>query len=217
MSLKSLLVVTVAILFIQQSFAQRNYDEYNRLGLQAGLSFTDITTSNFTTEQGSGFIGGFTSRGSFRGIFDLIYGINFVSAKVGILAQNGGQDVFVDYTVQGAQINFLGSVNIVKHHLSLEFGPVLNVNGKLRLNSERQENYLLDGYEELKAGDIQDIGPINFHVLGGITAGMEDFRVYGHYQYGVTNMLSSLNDNGLEEDNFEGHMSMLTVGAVFYF
>ena len=217
MSLKSLLVVTVATLFIQQSFAQRNYDEYNRLGLHAGLSFTDIRTSNFTTEQGSGFVGGFTSRGSFRGIFDLIYGLNFVSAKVGILAQNSGQDVFVKYSVQGAQINFLGSLNIVQHHLSLDFGPVLNVNGKLRLNSESQENYLLDGYEELKAGDIQDIGPINFHVLGGITAGMEDFRVYGHYQYGVTNMLGGLNDNGFEEDNFEGHMSMLTFGAVFYF
>lgn len=217
MSLKTLLVVTVATLFIQQSFAQRNYDEYNRLGLQAGISFTDITTSNFTTEQGSGFIGGFTSRGSFRGIFDLIYGLNFVSAKVGILAQNSGQDVFVTYTVQGAQINFLGSLNIVKHHLSIEFGPVLNVNGKLRLNSESQENYLLDGFEELKAGDIQDIGPINFHIAGGITAGMEDFRVYGQYQYGVTNMLGGLNDNGLEEDDFEGHMSILTVGAVFYF
>jgi hypothetical protein len=217
MSLKSLLVVTVATIFFQQSYAQRNYDEYNRLGLHAGLSFTDITTSNFTTEQGSGFMGGFTTRGSFRGIFDLIYGINFVSAKVGVLAQNGGQDVFVDYTVQGAQINFLGSLNIVKHHLSLEFGPVLNINGKLKLNSESQEGYILDGYEELRASDIQDINKVNFHVAGGITAGMESFRVYGQYQYGVTNLLGSLNDNGFEEDNFEGHISMLTVGAVFYF
>lgn len=217
MSLKSLLVVTAAILFFQQSFAQRNYDEYNRLGIHAGLSFTDITTSNFTTEQGSGFIGGFTTRGSFRGSFDLIYGLNFVSASVGVLARNGGQDVFVDYTVQGAQINFLGSLNIVKHHLSLEFGPVLNINGKLKLNSESQEGYIIDGYDELRAEDIQDINKVNFHVVGGITAGMESFRVYGQYQYGVTNMLGNLNDNGFEEDNFEGHMSMLIVGAVFYF
>ena len=217
MSLKSLLVVTIATLVFQQSFAQRNFDEYNRLGLQAGLSFTDITTSNFTTEQGSGFIGGFTSRGSFRGSFDLIYGLNFVSANFGVLAKNSGQDVFVEYTVQGAQINFLGSLNIVKHHLSIEFGPVLNVNGILKLNSESQEDLILDGYDELRAGDIQDINKVNFHVAGGITAGMEDFRVFGQYQYGVTNLLGSLNDDGLEEDNFEGHMSMLTIGAVFYF
>ncbi|MFT5103604.1 MAG: hypothetical protein ACI86C_001264 [Candidatus Latescibacterota bacterium] len=217
MSLKSLLVVTVATIFFQQSFAQRNYDEYNIIGFHAGLSFTDIATSNFTTKQGSGFMGGFTTRGSFRGAFDLLYGLNFVSATIGVLAQNGGQDVFVDYAVQGAQIMLLGSLNIVKHHLSLEFGPALNISGKLKLNSESQEAYLLDGYNELQAGDINDINTINFHFAGGVTAGIESFRVYGHYQYGVTNMLGRLNDDGLEVDNLEGHMSMLTVGAVFYF
>ncbi len=217
MSLHSFIFVTLTTLFIYQSRAQRNYDDYNLLGLQGGLSQTNILTDDFTTEVGSGFIGGFTSRGAFRNNFDLIYGINFVSSNVDILANNGSEDVFVTYSLEGAQINFLGSFNIVKKHLSLEFGPMLNINGKLKPKSESQNSFLLDGYDTLKVEDIQDVSKINFHLAGGVTAGLEHFRISALYQYGVTNLFGKLNDADLEKTDFEGHVSIVSLAAVLYF
>jgi len=217
MSLRSFIFVTLSTLFVYQSYAQRNYDDYNLLGLQGGLSQTNILTDDFTTEVGSGFIGGFTSRGAFRNNFDLIYGINFISSSVDILANNGSEDVFVTYSLEGAQINFLGSFNIVKKHLSLEFGPMLNINGKLKPKSESQNSFVLDGYDTLKVEDIQDVSKINFHLAGGITAGLEHFRISALYQYGVTNLFGKLNDADLEKTDFEGHVSIVSLAAVLYF
>lgn len=219
MRLQKLLFVTITCLFIQQINAQRNFDEYNRLGIFGGLTLFDINTSDFVTEQGTGFAGGFTTRGSFRSNFDLIYGISFYSTSLGIEGSNllGTDTQSIDYTINAAQITFLGSYNIIKHHLSLEFGPVLQINSKMNLDSERQEDYILTGYSTLRAKDIEDISKVNFHVVGGITAGIESFRVFGLYQYGVTNTFNKLNDKDLGKDDFEGHSSTITIGALFYF
>lgn len=170
-------------------------------------------------------MGGFTTRGSFYEAFDLIYGINFFSNNIEILAVSAGGinpqpiEEYLDYSLQAVQINFLGSFNIVKHHLSLEFGPVLNVNGKLKLKDEdTYGNYILDNDDLiLRANQIEDISKVNFRVMGGLTAGLESFRLWGQYQYGVTNMLKNLNDKGLPKTDFKGNSSTLIFGAVFYF
>jgi hypothetical protein len=189
------------------------------MGLFAGLTLFDINTSDFVTEQGTGFAGGFTTRGSFRNNFDLIYGISFYSTSLGIEGSTalGTDTQNITYSMSAAQVTFLGSYNIVKHHLSLEFGPVLQINSKMNLDSETREDYVLTGYNTLTAKDVQDISKINFHVVGGITAGIESFRVFAQYQYGVTNTLNKLNDKNLEKDDFEGHSSTITLGALFYF
>jgi hypothetical protein len=217
MSLKTPIIVTVLVLFFQHSIAQKNYDEYNRLGITGGVTFFDITTSDLITEQGTGFMGGFTTRGSFRGAFDLIYGISFFNSSIGVKGSLLNDTQFMDYQIQGAQLGFLGSLNIVKHHLSLEFGPILNVNGKMKLDSERYNNYIIDGYTTLRAEEIQDINRVNFRVAGGLTAGIESLRISGMYQYGVTNMLGRLNDKNFENKDFEGHSSTIVLSAVVYF
>ncbi len=220
MSLKNLIFVTLTVLFIQESFSQRNFDSYNRLGMTAGFTLFDISTSDLTTKQAGGFMLGFTTRGSFRNNFDLIYGINFYNTKAEVLGRN--PDLFTDtyyvnYTIQAVQLNFLGSYNIIKHHLSLEFGPVLNINGKMKVDSERYEDYILEGYETLKAKEIEDISPINFRVAAGITGGVENFRASINYQYGVTNMFNKLNDKDLENTDFKGNSSTITFALVVYF
>jgi hypothetical protein len=223
MSLKYLFFVTISILFLQQTTAQRNFDEYNRLGINAGLTLFDINTDDLNTRQSTGFMGGFTTRGSFRNNFDLIYGLNFYNAEIGIFARDLGDisgnfdEQFVPYSIQSVQLNFLASYNIIKHHFSLEFGPVLNVNGKMKLKNDRYEGYIVDGYSTIEAQDLKDISKVNFHLLGGITAGLPSFRVSGYYQYGVTNMLNGLNENNLENKDFEGHSSTIVILAVVYF
>ncbi|MDT0555590.1 outer membrane beta-barrel protein [Patiriisocius hiemis] len=220
MSLSKLSFVTIFFLFvIQFGFAQRNYDDYNKLGLTGGITLFDISTTDLVTEQGTGFTGGFTARGAFRNQFDLIYGINFINSNIGVAARDitGLDQQSLEYTIQGVQINFLGSYNIIRHHLSIEFGPLLQVNGKMKLQSERFEGYIIDGYNTITARDIEDISKVNFRVLGGITAGIEGVRLSAQYQYGVSNMLSALNDKNLENTNFEGNSSTIVLGAAIYF
>ncbi|WP_051285381.1 outer membrane beta-barrel protein [Aequorivita capsosiphonis] len=219
MSLKTSFIAVFFCIFFQQIYSQRNYEDYNFLGVQGGITFFDIKTDDLVTEQHSGFMAGFTTRGAFRNNFDLIYGISFQSASIGVEGSSfsGADTQNIAYTIQGAQINFLGSYNIIVKHLSLEFGPVLNINGKLKLDNEKFKDYVLTGYETLATEDIQDISKFNVHLAGGLTAGLEHFRIYGQYQYGVTNMLGKLNDKDLEKKDFKGNSSTILVGAVIYF
>lgn len=217
MNFKRLIVVSFCFFFFQQTFSQRNYNDYNFLGIQGGVTFFDIQTDDLVTEQQTGFTAGFTTRGAFRNNFDLIYGLSFQSASVGVEGSNLLDKQNIGYTIQGAQINFLGSYNIVVKHLSLEFGPIFDVNGKMKLGNDKYEDYILSGYSTITAKDIQEISRFNVRLAGGITAGLEHFRISAQYQYGVTNMLGKLNDRGLENEDFEGHSSTMVVAGVIYF
>lgn len=221
MCLKTSLFVTAFLCVVLNTTAQRNYDDYNLLGIQAGVNFFDINTSDLVTEQQSGFAAGFTTRGAFRNNFDLIYGLTFLSTNVGVLGgpltTSPSDKEFIKYNIPNAQLNFQGSFNIVKRHLSIEFGPILNVNGKMKLDNENFENYLIDGYTTVRAQDITDISTVNVRLMGGLTAGIENFRITAHYQYGVTNVLKKLNDQNLEKTDFEGHTGTIVVMGVFYF
>lgn len=223
MSLRNLTFVTLSLLFLFNAQAQKNYDSYNRLGIQGGYTMFDINTSDLVTKPGSGLMAGFTTRGSFRNQFDLIYGLTFYSSNIkiqgsvdGIIPSNENPE-WMAYTIQAVHINFLGSLNIVRHHLSLEFGPILNVNGKMKLDSKRFENYFVDGVPTFRAKDLENISKVNFRVMGGLTAGLENFRLSAQYQYGVTNMLKNLNDLQKGKDDFEGNSSTIVLAAVIYF
>ena len=100
MSLKSLVFVTVSLFIFQQAYSQRHFEEYNLLGFNGGVTFFDLETSNFETKQRTGFVGGLTTRGTFYGGFDLIFGINFVSNQVAILSRDvsneGSTPLFIE-------------------------------------------------------------------------------------------------------------------------
>ena len=219
MNFKRVIVACFCLFFFQQTFAQRNYNDYNFLGIQGGVTFFDIQTDDLVTTQKTGFTAGFTTRGAFRNDFDLIYGISFQGAAVGVEGSDplGTDKQNIGYTIQGAQINFLGSYNLVVKHLSIEFGPIFDINGKMKLDNDRYEDYILTGYSTITAKDIQEISRFNVRLAGGVTAGLEHFRISGQYQYGVTNMLAKLNEKGLENKDFKGHSSTIVVAAVIYF
>ena len=225
MSLTKLLFVTVTLLIFQTASAQRNYDHNNHLGLIGGIGLFDINTDNFQTEQGTGYMFAFTTRGAFYNNFDLIYGVSFVQNEVGILARNVNdptnnfQSQYVNYSIQAAQINLLGSFNIINNHLSLEAGPILNVNGKLKIDQEEFENFVVEGYDSLRSGDIQNISRVHFYLATGITAGIENFRLGAMYQYGVTNFFNRFNENAdieKPDGKFEGHTSTILLTATLY-
>ena len=220
MSLKNSAFVTLVIIFIQNISAQHNYDSYNHLGITAGFTQFDLNTSDLVAGKGDGFMAGFTTRGSFYNRFDMIYGFNFLNNSVEVKGSNPTDPLDtqnIDYTIQGIQITFQGSYNFIRNHLSIEAGPVLNINGKMKLDTENLEDYILDGYSTLRAGDIQDISKVNFHIATGVTAGIENFRLSAQYQFGITNTLNKLNDKNLEKTDFKGKNSLLILAAVFYF
>ena len=217
MNFKRVIFASFCLFFFQQTFAQRNYEGYNFLGIQGGISFFDIQTDDLVTKQEMGFTAGFTTRGAFRNDFDLVYGLSFQNSSVGVEGSLGGDTQNISYTIQGAQINFLGSYNIVVKHLSIEFGPVFSINGKMKLDRDEYEDYILTGYQELTAKDIQDISRFNVRLAAGLTTGLEHFRISAQYQYGLTNILGGLNGNDLENDNFKGNSSTIIVSGVIYF
>lgn len=228
MSLKSFLFVTVLLIATQSSFSQRNYQEYNLLGLYGGLTLFDIDTDNFNTQQGSGLTVGFVTRGDVYNNWDLEYGVSFQQNEVGIFGRdltnptNNFDEQYINYTLQSAQIKLLAGYNIIRHHLTVDFGPILNVNGKMNLDSERFENFILDGYSTLKASDIENISRVHFHLAGGVTAGLENVRLNAQYQYGVTNLFNRFNDTEAltsqnPEGEFKGTTSTIVLGAYIFF
>lgn len=219
MRLTKLILTVIFLLTFKQITAQRNYEGYNFLGIQGGISFFNIQTKDFVTEQRQGLTAGFTTRGAFRNNFDLIYGLSFQSASVGVEGRNllSSEPQNIGYTIQGVQLNFLGSYNIIVKHLSLEFGPILGINGKMKLDNNKFENYILTGYKTLTAKEIQDISKFNVLLAGGFTTGFEHFRLSAQYQYGLTNMLGALNEKDLENNNFKGYSTTIILAGVIYF
>ncbi|MEZ4778092.1 MAG: hypothetical protein R2786_01765 [Flavobacteriaceae bacterium] len=227
MSLKNLFIVTLFISFSVVN-AQRVREEYNLLGIQGGATLFDVTTDNFNTQQGTGIFAGFATHGDFYENFDLEYGVTFFQNQIGIFGRkfNGviptSETKYVPFTVSGVQVKFLGSYNIITHYLSVDFGPILSVNGKMKLKHEQDKDYILDGYTALTGEDISQVSPIHFHLAGGITAGLKHFRVNAQYQYGVTNFFNRLNDEDKlqaekPEGGFKGNANMILLGAYIFF
>ena len=227
MSLKKLNIVTLFFCFTAIQ-AQHVREEYNFLGIQGGATLFDVTTDNFNTEQGTGIFAGFVTHGDFYENFDLEYGITFFQNQLGIYGRkfNGAIPTsdakYVPFTISGVQVKFLGSYNIVTHYLSIDFGPILSVNGKMKLKHEGDKEYILEGYTGVTGEDISSVSPIHFHLAGGITAGLKHFRLNAQYQYGVTNFFNRLNDEEnlsaeKPEGGFKGNTSLILLGAYIFF
>ncbi len=228
MSLKNLFFVTISLFFFSEITAQQNYDEYNQLGIFGGFNIFDINTSNFNTNAGNGFSAGFVTRGDVYNNFDLEYGVSFHQNKLGIFGRdfanplNNFDEQYIDYELQSVQVKLLAGYNIIMHHLSIDAGPILNVNGKLKLKDESFKNYVLDGYDTLKASEIDNVSRVHFHLAAGITAGLKNFRVNAQYQYGVSNLFARFDDQqalatSKPEGGFKGNTSTIIIGAYLYF
>ncbi len=226
MSLKKSIFIAIVLLLSMNAIAQRGgrggRGNYNRIGLQAGYSIFDIQTDDFITESQGSFQAGFSTRGSYRNNFDLIYGLTFVSNNVGVKANVAGEDIDISnsqtvlYNTIGVQLNLLASYNIIKHNLSIEAGPVLMLNGKMDLEDERFSDLIVDGYNTLRAADLVNVNTINAAALIGVTGGHENVRLNVNYQYGLTNFLGGLNDQGLEFSDFKGNTGTIVFAAVIY-
>ena len=202
--------------------AQRHKYDSNRIGVQGQYALLDLNSSNFETNQEAGFLVGLSKRSAFYNNFDLIFGVDFMQTSISMNARGEASTVEkVGYTWSGAQVKLLLSYLIAGDHLSLEVGPILQVNGKMELDDVNQSDLVLQNYTSLTAEDVQEWSRVNGLVSVGLSAGFTHVRLTANYQYGFTNALNKLNDEGLElkdpaATNFEGNLGLITAGIVLY-
>jgi hypothetical protein len=202
------------------SHAQYGYRDGNRIGLSAGITQLDLSTSNFSTKPSSGWMGGLSVRGNYYNNFSMIFGMQFTESHFTIATKTPLtlQNKETPFKVMGAQIRLLLSYNLVKDHVSLDFGPVLQVNDKLKIKDTDQNNSLTG--TPLLAKDILDVTKVNGNLYLGFSAGNKRVRAVAFYEYGVNNFLNHLNQNeALVTKNlgkkFDGHLGLLSAQLLF--
>ena len=140
--------------------AQRGNKDSNRIGIGAGLTQLNIYTDNFTVNPESGWIGGFSVRGNYYNNWQMSFGMFFTDSNFSIPTLKGLQQTQTNFKMSAVQIYIVPSYVAIEDHLNLEFGPVLQVNGKLGVNKNDENNLLLD-QPGLIAKDILDVSKFN--------------------------------------------------------
>jgi hypothetical protein len=204
----------VFILFSLASFAQYEYQDSNRIGIFFGINQFNLNTKNFETKSELGWNAGLSMRGNFYNDWDMVYAIQFSENNFTVATKNLvllNEDV--NYVLPSAQISLQLSYKFIENHLSVEFGPVIQFNGKLKTDSDNQNN-IISG-TTLLAKDIDDISRFNFYPTAGITFGLRHLRLNVSYQYGMMNTLGNLNNKN-SGINFKGNTSILNGNVIIY-
>ena len=212
--MKKSLFILFTLFSITSIFAQYGYRDSNRIGVTIGINQTTFNTDNFKTNPENGWNAGLSMRGNFYNNWDMVYNMQFSENNFSVVTKhNGVFDEKVKYKLPSAQISLQLSYVILENHLSIEFGPIIQLNGKLKLDAEK-ENNIISG-TTLKAIDISEISKLNFYPTIGITGGSKHIRMNVSYQYGITNMLRNLNSKNLGYD-FKGKTGILNGNVIIY-
>lgn len=201
--------LVVFLLVTATTFAQYGYRDSNRIGITLGLNQFTLKTSNFEALPGQGWNVGLSMRGNFRNDWDAIYAIQFSEHNFKVTTLNAAlNERDINFKLSGAQISFQLSYKFIENHLSVEFGPLVQVNGKANIQTT-EENYLVKG-TLITAKDLSQVNSFNFYPTVGITAGVRHVRLNVSYQYGLTNMLGNV------EGNFKGNASIINGNIIIY-
>jgi hypothetical protein len=133
------------------------YRDSNRGNYFVANQFT-LNTKNFQTKPGLGWNGGLSIRGNFY----IIYGIQFSENNFTVATKSNflvNEDV--NLKLASAQISLQLSYRLIKHILSIEFGPIVQVVVNL---SMIKQHYFRN---PLLVKDIQDISKFNFYPAVG--------------------------------------------------
>ena len=212
--MKKILLLLLALYCSNAATAQYGYRDGNRIGISAGVTQLSLLSSNFKAKPGTGWIAGLSVRGNYYNDFSMIFGMQFTESTFSLETVNTSfKKEDVKYTLSGVQIRLLMSYNLVEDHVSLDFGPVLQVNGKLRIDKENKDNTISG--TGLKAEDIVDVTAINGNLYFGISAGGRVVRALVFYQYGMNSIMNKLNkDDNLKAlnngDKFKGNIGLLS-------
>ena len=211
--MKKIFLTAIFFLITMVCFSQYEYRDSNRIGISFGVNQFILNTNNFQTNSGTGWNGGLSMRGNYYDNWDAVYAMQFSENNFSVATNNGFKTEDTNYKLSSAQISLLFSYKIVENHLSVELGPLVQINGKLNVEKGK-ENNIITG-TTLLAKDIVDISKFNFYPTIGITAGVRHVRLNVSYQYGINNMLGNLNKQNLGY-SFKGNAGILNGNLIIY-
>jgi len=221
-----IVLVVFYIAFVTISTAQhKRYTIKNGIGLVGGLTQYDITTDNFKTKSGSGFLGGMIATVDIpHKWYTVSYGLQLSQNSIEIEGRSsvGSKDIeMLEYDLMAIQLAFMLHVKLIGNNLTLDVGPQIQYNGQLDLNDSSQEEFFINGYDALLAEDISDISSLNANGVIGASAGIGNFKLRATYSYGFTNILRKLNDEDIattpSSEKFEGNQTMLAFALMITF
>jgi len=220
-----ILLVAFCMAFVTIASAQHTrYTIKNGIGIVGGLTQYDIVTDNFNTKSGSGFLGGMIATVDIpQKWYTVSYGLQFSQNSIEIEGRSLANPLQVEqleYDLMAVQLAFMLHVKLLSDNLTLDLGPQLQYNGQLDLKNSNQEDFIINGYDVLKAKDISEISQFNVNGVVGASAGIANFRLRATYSYGFTNILKKLNDNDFNlnnSDRFEGNQAMLAFALMITF
>lgn len=221
-----ILLVVLCFGFVTLTMAQHTrYTIKNGIGIIGGLTQYDIETDNFITKGGNGFIGGMIATVDIpHKWYTVSYGLQFSQNSLEISARPTAASITqeqLEYKLTAVQLAFLLHVKLLSDNLTIDIGPQLQYSGQLELDDDNKKNYIIDGYDLLRAEEISDISKFNVNGIVGASLGISNFRLRAAYSYGFTNMFNKLNDANLAttptSKKFEGHQNMLSFALMITF
>lgn len=221
---KHLLLVAICLMFVTFCSAQhRSVVIKNGFALGGGLTQFDIKTDNFNTKKGDGWLISASATADVpHKWYNISYGMQLSENTLEVSGFRFDEDVLIEeqleYNLFAAQLALLLHAKVINNVLTIDFGPMLQYNGKLDLQSEDKENLFLNINEtSILATDIEDISQFNVNGAIGATLGFKFLKLRAQYIYGFTNILNKLNDKDLGTEEYKGNQSMVTFAALFTF
>jgi hypothetical protein len=221
--LKYILLVVISIAFVTVSNAQhKRYTIKNGFALGGGLTQFDIITDNFETKAGNGWLIHASATADIpHKWYNISYGMQLSENNIEISGLQFDEDVFVEkqleYKLFAAQLSMLLHAKVIKNLLTIDFGPMLQYNGKLELQDATDNLLVRVNEEAFNAVELENISQFNVNGAIGATLGFQFIKLRAQYIYGFTNTLNKLNDKDLTTEKFKGNQSMLTFAALITF
>jgi len=219
-----LLLVAFCVAFVTLGYSQhRRYTIKNGFALGGGLTQYDILTDQLNTTSGNGWlISASTTADVPHKWYNISFGMQLSENNMEVSGLLFDEDVFIDqqleYKIFAAQLSMLLHAKLIKNLLTIDFGPMLQYNGKMELQNDNTDDlFVRVGGDTFSAIELEDISQFNVNGAIGATLGFQFIKLRAQYIYGFTNILNKLNDKNLTTTNFKGNQSMLTLAALITF
>ena len=216
----SLIFALVSISIYAQRWPEARY--FN--GVKAGVNFFNINSDDIEFNSGTGFNGAYTRRIPLVEMLEanlfVEYQQNNFSVGAGDLLSSNSEDTYreVDYKMHSFRLGALANFKAYGPYFSVVAGPVIQFNDKLKFDEADGDLQVTTPDKEMTNTTVEDLSQVsgfNFLFAAGITAGDINYKVYGLYEFGMNNILSSVQTSG--GNTLKGNTGVLTVGAIVYF
>ena len=199
------------ILCLVQVHSQKYRANINRLGIGADVTFLQLDSDQVNTATALGYAGYLETRGEFNRSLDMIYSIAIFNHNLEV--EEFSSDQLLETSLLGAKIKFLLAYRpFGTPILTLEAGPSATLNGEFKFD-ESQENLLVGSVNPVTVEEFKKTTSFNFGAVGGLSVGIDNFRIMAHYHYNFIDVLDGVDTLGNE---LEGKLSYVSAGFRLY-